>query len=90
MDAESDAVKRLDYGYTLKRLEEMVRINSVVGEEEELAHYLKGELDALGLDTELHVVHPGRPNVYTKLRGTKKGKRLHFNGHMDTVPVVEG
>ena len=90
IDAESDAVERLDYGYMLKKLEEMVRIPSVVGEEKELAHYLKAELDSLGLETELHEVHPGRPNVYAKMRGSKPGRRLHFNGHTDTVPVVDG
>ncbi|HEX9914154.1 MAG TPA: ArgE/DapE family deacylase [Candidatus Bathyarchaeia archaeon] len=90
IDVESDAVGRLDYGYTLRMLEEMVRINSVVGEEGELAHYIQAELDSLGLETELHEVHPGRPNVYAKMGGSESGKRLHFNGHLDTVPVVEG
>src|SRR4030042_3189267 len=90
IDAESDDIERLDYGYMLKKLEEMVRIPSVVGEEKELAHYLKAELDSLGLETELHEVHPGRPNVYAKMRGSKPGRRLHFNGHPDTVPGVEG
>ena len=90
IDAESDVVERLDHEYALRRLEEMVRINSVVGEEGELAHYLQVELDSLGMETELHEVHPGRPNVYAKMGGSTLGKRLHFNGHLDTVPVVEG
>ena len=85
-----DAVKRIDDAYTLRKLEEMIRINSVVRSEGEYAEYLKNELEALGLKTETQMVEPGRPNVYARLRGDKPGKRLNFNGHTDTVPVVEG
>jgi succinyl-diaminopimelate desuccinylase len=85
-----DVLRGLDDGYTLRVLKEMIRIPSVVGGEKELAHYLQGELDSMGLKTELHEAQPGRPNVYAKLKGAKKGKRLNFNGHMDTVPVVAG
>jgi acetylornithine deacetylase/succinyl-diaminopimelate desuccinylase-like protein len=85
-----DAVKRIDDAYTLRQLEEMIKINSVVRSEGEYAEYLKNELDALGLKTEMHMVEPGRPNVYARLKGDKPGKRLNFGGHTDTVPVVEG
>ncbi len=80
----------MDHGYTLTKLEEMIKIPSIVGEEKELAHYLLDELDGLGLKTELHEVQPGRPNIYAKFEGSRPGKRLDFNGHTDTVPVVPG
>ncbi len=83
-------VKKLDHSYTVAKLEEMIKIPSVVGDEKELAHYLQDELEGLGLKTELHEVQPGRPNIYGKLVGTKPGKKLDFNGHTDTVPVVPG
>ena len=85
-----DLLKKLDDRYAVKKLEEMIAIPSVVKEEKELAHYLKAELDTLGYKTELQDVEPGRPNVYAKLKGKGKGKRLNFCGHMDTVPVVVG
>ena len=85
-----DLLKHIDHDYTVKKLEEMIAIPSVVKEEKELAHYLQDELEALGLETELQDVEPGRPNIYGKLKGAKPGKRLNFNGHMDTVPVVPG
>jgi len=85
-----DVLKELDDGYAVKKLKEMIRIPSVVGDEKELAHYLRDELDSLGLETELHEVQPGRPNVYAKLQGSRPGKRMNFNGHLDTVPVVDG
>ncbi len=85
-----ELLKKLDDRYVEKKLGEMIAIPSVVKEEKELAHYLKGELDKLGYETELHEVEPGRPNVYAKLKGEKRGKRLNFCGHTDTVPVVVG
>jgi acetylornithine deacetylase/succinyl-diaminopimelate desuccinylase-like protein len=92
MEAEmtEDLLSKLDERYTLRRLQEMISINSVVGREGELAEYLRGELEALGLRCEVEVVEPGRPNVYAKLEGDGPGKKLNFNGHTDTVPVVDG
>ena len=85
-----DLLKKNDNSYTVKKTEEMIAIPSVVGEEAELAEYLRYELEQLGLETELHVVEKGRPNIYAKLKGSNDGRRLHFNGHTDTVPIVEG
>ena len=85
-----EALRCLDDGYTVRKLEEMIRINSVVGQEGEIAEYLRRELDGLGLKAELHEVEHGRPNVYGRLEDSRHGRRLNFNGHTDTVPVVEG
>ena len=80
----------LDNAYALRLLEEMIRINSVVGNEGALANYLRAELEALGLDCEMHEVEPDRFNVYARLQGNGLGRRLNFSGHTDTVPVCEG
>lgn len=85
-----DLLNKLDHGYTIAKLEDMIKIPSVVGDEKELAHYLQDELDGLGLKTELHEVQPGRPNIYAKLEGAGHGKHMDFDGHTDTVPVVHG
>lgn len=85
-----ELLSKLDLAYTQRLLEDMIRINSIVGKEGELAEYLKREVEALGLKGELDLVEPGRPNVYARITGDKSGKRLNFNGHMDTVPVVDG
>jgi len=85
-----EVLAKLDDSFTMKTLEEMIRINSVVGHENEIADYLRGELEALGLTVETHEVEPGRPNVYARMKGRRKGRRLMFNGHTDTVPVCEG
>jgi acetylornithine deacetylase len=85
---------KLDNAYTLRTLEDMIRIDSIVGNEGELAEYLRGELEAFGMKCEMHEVEPGRPNVYARMAGDastgmRSGRRLNFNGHTDTVPVCE-
>jgi len=85
-----EIIGKLDSGYTRRVLEEMIKINSVVGREGELAFYLKEELEALGLECEMHDVEPDWPNIYGRMMGESPGRRLNFNGHTDTVPVVEG
>ncbi|MHA2245745.1 MAG: M20 family metallopeptidase [Candidatus Hodarchaeales archaeon] len=85
-----ELLSKLDLAYTQRLLEDMIRINSIVGKEGELAEYLKSEVEAFGLKGELDLVELGRPNVYARITGDEPGKRLNFNGHMDTVPVVDG
>jgi succinyl-diaminopimelate desuccinylase len=86
----TDLIKNLDLKYTLDLLKEMIKINSIVGNEGDLAEFLKNELEALGLKCTLDEVESGRPNVYSKIVGRKEGKKLNYNGHTDTIPVVDG
>ena len=86
----ADVIQRIDDSYTIQKLEEMIKINSVVGKEADYAEYLINEFESLGLKTEIQEVEPNRPNFYAKINGELPGKRLNFNGHTDTVPVVEG
>lgn len=85
-----ELVSTLDDAYTRRSLEEMIRIPSVVGGEAEMAAYLRDELDSLGFKCEMDEVEADRPNVYGRMGGAGRGKRLMFNGHTDTVPVCEG
>ncbi|MGD2142717.1 MAG: M20/M25/M40 family metallo-hydrolase, partial [Candidatus Bathyarchaeota archaeon] len=84
-----ELLKRLDDSYTHRVLEEMIEIDSVVGREGELAEYLRVNLEALGFKTETHEVERGRPNIYATLEGNSPGRRLNYNCHTDTVPVLE-
>ncbi|MBN1661528.1 MAG: M20/M25/M40 family metallo-hydrolase [Anaerolineae bacterium] len=85
-----ELMSRIDDAYTLHLLEEMIAINSVVGQEGRLAEYLYAQLEALGLPCEMQPVEPDRFNVYARLAGVGPGRRLNFNAHFDTVPVCEG
>jgi succinyl-diaminopimelate desuccinylase len=85
-----ELISKLDHTYTQRLLEDMISINSIVGQEGELVQYLKNELEALGMKGEIDEVEPGRPNIYTRLSYNKQGRRINFNGHTDTVPIVDG
>lgn len=85
-----EILSKLDLAYTQRLLEDMISINSIVGQEGELVQYLKNELEALGLKGEIDEVEPGRPNIYARLAYNKQGRRINFNGHTDTVPIVDG
>jgi acetylornithine deacetylase/succinyl-diaminopimelate desuccinylase-like protein len=58
-------------------------IVSITGEEEEVAKYLGGEFEKLGMEVEYQYVEDGRPNVVGRLKGTGDGATLMFNAHMD-------
>src|SRR5574341_2250815 len=58
-------------------------IGSITGEEEEVAKYLGGEFEELGMEVEYQYVEDGRPNVIGRLNGTGGGATLMFNAHMD-------
>ena len=82
-----DLLKKLDDSYTIQLSEEMIAIPSVTGDEEALALYIKDKLESYGMEIELNYVSPGRPNVHGVLKGSKPGKRLDYNAHIDTVPA---
>src|SRR3970040_2425048 len=70
-----------------ERLIELARnladIVSITGEEKEVAEYLGGELEKLGMEVEYQEVEEGRPNVIGTLKGSGGGPTLMFCAHMD-------
>ncbi|MBF0280717.1 MAG: M20 family metallopeptidase [SAR324 cluster bacterium] len=57
--------------------------------EQEIAHFYHKELTALGFDSELREVVPGRPNVWGTLFGKEEGFNIMLAGHLDTVGTKE-
>ncbi len=53
-----------------------------------IARVLADGCAAAGLDVRLDEVAPGRFNVVARVTGRRPGRRLMFNGHMDTVAVT--
>lgn len=70
----------------------MVRFKSYSGEpgETELARFMVGQMETLGLSARLQPVEDERYNAIGTLKGRGGGRSLLFNGHMDTNPVTEG
>ncbi len=60
------------------------------GEESALARIMIDEMKALGLETRLIEVEPGRFNAVGRLVGTGGGRSLMLNGHLDTNAVGLG
>lgn len=66
--------------------QELLRIKSYSGAEEALVERLKTAFTDLGYDD---FFVDGYGNVVGRIKGNKPGKKLLFDGHMDTVPVPE-
>ena len=80
----------IDPAYLLDTFADMVRIDSILPREEELAAYIADQLKLLGLDPEWREVAPGRPNVCATAHLGPSERFLVFSGHTDTVGVASG
>ena len=68
---------------------DVINIPSPTGHELAMAEYMRGVLQALGIDVAWQEVEEGRANVVGRWIGTGGGKNLMFNGHMDTSNTGE-
>jgi acetylornithine deacetylase/succinyl-diaminopimelate desuccinylase-like protein len=63
---------------------DVINIPSPTGHELQMAHYMQGALQQLGVNVTWQEVEDGRANVLARWVGCGGGKNLMFNGHMDT------
>jgi acetylornithine deacetylase len=63
---------------------DVVNLCTPTGEELDMARYLCNAWEAMGLRVDWQEVEDDRPNVVATWNGSGTGKRLMFNGHMDT------
>jgi acetylornithine deacetylase/succinyl-diaminopimelate desuccinylase-like protein len=63
---------------------DVINIPSPTGHELQMAQYMQGALQHLGLNVTCQEVEEGRANVVARWIGSGGGKNLMFNGHMDT------
>jgi succinyl-diaminopimelate desuccinylase len=80
----------IDNSFILSFLEELIAINSVIGNEKELAVFLCDTLVELGMSVEFQTVSENRMNILASYQFSKKGKTLTFNSHLDTVDLCQG
>lgn len=69
-------------------LRDMIRINTVNGNEHELALYLQNLLKSYGIDSRLVEYSEGRSNLVAEI-SNGDGKKLGLSGHMDVVSEGE-
>jgi acetylornithine deacetylase len=63
---------------------EVINIPSPTGQELDMARYMRGTFERMGLNVVWQEVEDGRANVIGVLEGAGAGRNLMFNGHMDT------
>ncbi|MBI2182097.1 MAG: M20/M25/M40 family metallo-hydrolase [Deltaproteobacteria bacterium] len=80
---EDAVLEQVDRNRIVELACNLADIVSITGEEEEVAKYLGGEFEKLGMEVEYQYVEDGRPNVIGRLKGTGGGATLMFNAHMD-------
>jgi acetylornithine deacetylase/succinyl-diaminopimelate desuccinylase-like protein len=76
-------LQQLDRGRLIEIARNVANIVSLTGEEKEIAEYLGGEFERLGMEVKYQEVEEGRPNVIGTLKGSGGGATLMFCGHMD-------
>jgi acetylornithine deacetylase len=83
---------RIDAKFCLNFLSRMVQHKSYTQTDGEktLAGFMVEQMRALGLEASLTPVPGDRVNAIGRCHGTGGGKKLLFNGHLDTNPVSEG
>jgi len=79
-------LEKIDGAWIAELTEEMVKIPSVTMNETEVCTYYERQLGELGLEVDVREVTPGRPNLYSCVRGQGDGPTLMLNGHLDTIP----
>lgn len=84
----------IDSDYLIATLTDLVRINSVNPAlspegrgEAEICAYAAQAMQALGMQTTIHELAPGRANIVGIRPGTGSGRSLMWNAHLDTVGV---
>ncbi|HSD84154.1 MAG TPA: ArgE/DapE family deacylase [Anaerolineae bacterium] len=84
----------IDRNYLRQTLADLVHINSInpslvpgSAGEGEVAAYVTGAMQRLGMMVTRHEPEPNRVSVVGTLPGTSNGRSLMLNGHIDTVGV---
>jgi acetylornithine deacetylase len=80
---EDAVLEQVDRNRIVELACNLADIVSITGEEEEVAKFLGGEFEKLGMEVEYQYVEDGRPNVIGRLKGSGGGATLMFNAHMD-------
>lgn len=75
----------MDRNKKIKVLQDIVKINSINGNEEEVAIYLRGLLNEYGIEADLVNYANGRANLVAEIGSGKN--TIGFSGHMDVVDI---
>lgn len=68
----------------------LIKINSVSGNEQKIAEYIADKLTLMGLDVNWYHHEKIGPSLYAEYKGRNNGPTLLLIGHMDTIDVMRG
>lgn len=73
-----------------KHYHEMIRINSISGNEKEIGEYISKRIEEIGLEPKMIYFEEEkqRPSVYTSIKSEKEGPSILLIGHIDTVDIT--
>lgn len=80
---EESVLEQVDRNRIVELACNLANVVSITGDEENVAKYLGGEFEKLGMEVAYQYVEDGRPNVIARLKGSGGGATLMFNAHMD-------
>ena len=88
---KTDVLKYVDPQKVIRLAQELVRIPSEnpPGNEQEVARFVQGRLQKIGLETKIVEPEKGRSNVIAEYKKEPK-LTLILNGHADVVPAGDG
>ncbi len=87
---EKKVVDSIDFGKMLDYARRLIRVKSVnpPADYSEIHRVVHEEIKKIGAEVDIFEGHPGKPNVFTILRGSDpKAPVLCISGHMDVVPA---
>jgi len=74
----------------MKTYFDLIKINSISGNEREIANYLEARLSSIGLNVQYSEMENIGPSIYTEIKGNNGGPTILMIGHMDTVSIMDG
>jgi acetylornithine deacetylase/succinyl-diaminopimelate desuccinylase family protein len=89
MSAAGPAGPEGDAEEAIRLTSELIRIESVSGNERAIAGFIASYLGSRGIRADVKEATEGRPNVYARI-GREDVPALLFTGHVDTVPIGNG
>jgi acetylornithine deacetylase/succinyl-diaminopimelate desuccinylase-like protein len=71
-------------------LQQLIRFDTTnpPGNEGDCMEFIRGLLAEAGVEAELYAREPGRPNLVARLPGSRNGRPLLLQGHVDVVTTV--
>ena len=66
--------------------QKLIQTQSYSGDESAVAYVIADKMKNIGFD---EIITDDYGNTYGHIKGKKEGKKILFDGHMDTVPVTK-